>query len=91
MGKSKIKNNAPSYGIGAKIEKQKGDNMIIDNKKIAIYDHGTKGKTYEINGLTMEQCGKVLRKVYEMHENVDTKRVKLSLFSDKCYGYILAK
>ena len=64
--------------------------MIIDNRKIAIYDHGAKGKAYNVNGLTMAQCEKVLQKLYGMHEKVNTENVTFSIYKDKCYGYILA-
>lgn len=65
--------------------------MIIDNKKIAIYNHGAKGTAYSVNGLNMAQCEKVLQKLYGMYEKVNTEYVKISPFKDQCNGYILAK
>lgn len=65
--------------------------MTIDNRKIAIYNHGAKGKAYNVNGLTMGQCEKLLQKIYKIHEKVNTENLRISPFKDQCHGYILAK
>lgn len=65
--------------------------MKIENRTIAIYNHGAKSKAYNVNGLTMAQCEKLLQKLYGMYENVNTEYIRISPFKDQCNGYILAK